>query len=222
MSQPTIVDSRRRGTPAQCPSCRAEISFDRPHSYSGQLQIRCVECKYVFAYIPQSSSTNAGSGSGASAAESRAGAGKGSGRKGMGTDADPVETEYYEILGVPVQGTQEDIRKAYRRMAIKLHPDKVSRPEDSLGRVDFCSESRKSGCRGECEWTLASGEKDAHNPSVQATQYSISGTQLLPSSPTHLTNPSGPLRPQPPRNIQQTRPEKGRRRRRTARWIPRP
>src|SRR5437870_3509500 len=52
-----------------------------------------------------------------------------------------TKRDYYEVLGVERAVTEEDLKKAYRVLAMKYHPDRTSGDEDAAQRFKEAAEA---------------------------------------------------------------------------------
>jgi len=53
----------------------------------------------------------------------------------------PAQTDYYEILGVPRNASQDEIRKAYLKLAHKYHPDKTGGDKEAETKLKEVNEA---------------------------------------------------------------------------------
>jgi len=52
-----------------------------------------------------------------------------------------AKRDYYEVLGVGKSASADDIKRAYRRMAMKYHPDKNPNDKEAEGKFKECAEA---------------------------------------------------------------------------------
>ncbi|KAG8903424.1 hypothetical protein FRB99_003319 [Tulasnella sp. 403] len=122
---------------ANCPHCKIQFEFSLPHQpqfnpAQTSFQVECFNCHAISAQSAGSSFSGGVNGS-------RSGAGTPSGaassKRKIGTQERPLETGYYDILGIKMDATTEEVKKAYRRMALLHHPDK--HPDDPQAEERF-------------------------------------------------------------------------------------
>ena len=52
-----------------------------------------------------------------------------------------AKRDYYEVLGVDKKASADDIKRTYRRLAVKYHPDKNPGDKEAEAKFKECAEA---------------------------------------------------------------------------------
>lgn len=86
--------------------------------------------------------------------------------------------DYYDILGVAKNASEDDIKSAYRKLASKYHPDKLAETEKAAGEAKFKEAKEAYECLSDSEkrqqYDMGGMNKESfftHRPTSQAADF---------------------------------------------------
>jgi len=102
-----------------------------------------------------------------------------------------TKRDYYDILGVGKQATTAEIKSAYRKLAVKWHPDKNENKKEAEEKFKEINEAYEILSNAEKKKTYDQFGHAAFDPSMGANPYSQAGRQSGPFTYSYSSGSQG-------------------------------
>ena len=88
-----------------------------------------------------------------------------------------AKRDYYEVLGVDKKASEDEIKKAYRKIAIKYHPDR--NPGDKTAEEKFKEAAEAYSVLSDKQKRQQYDQFGFHGPNMRDAMYRITGFSLI-------------------------------------------
>src|SRR5882724_9418229 len=105
----------------------------------------------------------------------------------------PQKRDFYEVLGVSREASQEEIKKAYRKLALKDHPDR--NPGDKAAEDRFKEASAAYQIIGDAERNTIASATPRSNSKASAVSISAPASRISSATSSEISSAAAAVAP---------------------------